>query len=79
MRSYMKIFACVECGKQFEAEELPRRGELCFKCHVRGINLGFTYGKEDFHGPTVRERAQKQVEEASANGITAEPIGTRWV
>lgn len=75
----MKIFACIQCGKQFEAEEMPRRGSLCFKCHVRGIHLGFTYGKEDFHGPTVRERAQKQVEEASAAGITAEPIGTRWV
>lgn len=70
---------CDNCSTAFYAPELPRRGAICFKCHIGTINLGFTYGKEDFHGPTVRERQVKQVADAKAGGITAEPIGSRWI
>jgi hypothetical protein len=38
------------------------------------VNLGFTYGKEDFHGPTIKERQDKQLADAKA-GINAEPVG----
>jgi hypothetical protein len=58
---------------------MPRRGPVCFKCHVKNIRIGFTHGKEDFHGPTVRERQQQQVKEAAAAGINAEPVGNRWI
>jgi len=75
----MQHFYCELCKKQFEAEELPRRGEVCFGCHVKSIRLGFTYGKEDFHGPTIRERQQKTVDDAKMNGYNAEPVGSRWV
>jgi hypothetical protein len=61
------------------SDELPRRGSYCFKCHIRGIKWGYTYGKEDFHGPTVVERQREQVRQAEAAGIKAEPVGTRWV
>lgn len=61
------------------ADELPRRGPRCFGCHVRTVNLGFTYGKEDFHGPTIRERQEKTVSDAKINGYNPEPVGTRWV
>jgi hypothetical protein len=46
---------------------------------VKNIRIGFTHGKDDFHGPTVRERQQQQVKEATAAGINAEPVGTRWI
>jgi len=75
----MQDFTCVECGRSFMGEELPRRGEVCFRCHVRTIRLGFTYGKDDFHGPTVRERQAKTVADAKINGYNAEPVGSRWV
>jgi hypothetical protein len=75
----MKNFRCLECLTEFEADELPRRGSYCFKCHIRSINLGFTYGQEDFHGPTVRERAKEQERLAAEAGIKAEPVGKRWV
>lgn len=52
----------------------PRRGLICFKCHVKTINLGFTYGKDNFHGPTIKERQNKIVADAAAKGITAEPV-----
>jgi cytochrome c5 len=58
---------------------LPRRGAICFKCHIGTVNLGFTYGKEDFHGPTIKERQEKQVADAKINGINAEPVGSRWI
>lgn len=75
----MNLFTCTTCGSRFEHEELPRRGEICFKCHIKGIRIGFTYGKADFHGPTVRERQLKQEADAAAGGIKAEPVGSRWV
>lgn len=70
---------CDDCGANFEVSEMPKRGSVCFKCHVQGIRLGFTYGKEDFHGPTVRERAQKQINDAKANGLEPAYIGRQWV
>jgi len=75
----MQTFDCLNCGRAFEAEELPHRGAVCFKCHVKTIRLGFTYGQEDFHGPTVRERQEQTVRDAKINGYNAEPVGSRWV
>lgn len=75
----MLDLVCNECSKPFQVDELPRRGAVCFGCHVRTIRLGFTYGQEDFHGPTIRERQEKTVADAKINGYNAEPVGTRWV
>lgn len=69
---------CTQCGREFREEAMPRRGAVCFGCHVKTVRLGFTYGKEDFHGPTIRERQQKTVEDAKINGYNAEPV-TNWV
>jgi hypothetical protein len=70
---------CDSCQNTFVSDEMPRRGPRCFRCHVRSVNLGFTYGKEDFHGPTIRERQEKTVSDAKINGYNPEPVGTRWV
>ena len=75
----MQNFDCLKCGRAFEAEELPRRGPVCFGCHVKTVRLGFTYGQEDFHGPTIKERQEKTVRDAKINGYNAEPVGSRWV
>lgn len=75
----MLFLTCVRCASPFEAEEMPRRGTICFRCHVKTVNLGFTYGKEDFHGPTVKERQEKAVSDARINGYNPEPVGNRWV
>lgn len=74
----MKEFRCLECLSTFMDSELPRRGSICFKCHVKTIRLGFTHGQEDFHGPTIGERQRKTVEDAKINGINAEPV-TNWM
>jgi len=59
----------------FEYEnELPRRGPVCFRCHIKGVRIGFTYGKEDFHGPTIKERQDKQVQDAIAGGYDPQPV-----
>lgn len=70
---------CTECGKLFTFDVLPRRGAVCFKCHVQGIRLGFAHGKEDFHGPTITERQRLQEKQAADAGIKAERVGQRWV
>jgi cytochrome c5 len=74
----MMSFTCKNCDSVFSAEQMPHRGEICFKCHVKTIRLGFTYGQEDFHGPTIRERQQQTVEQARINGYNAEPV-TNWM
>jgi hypothetical protein len=53
---------CSTCSKPIEAENDLKRGR-CFKCHVKNVRLGFTHGKEDFHGPTVRQR-QREMEDS---------------
>jgi len=74
----MLHFTCTQCQREFSADELPRRGEICFACHVRTVRLGFTYGQEDFHGPTIAERQRQTVEQAKINGYNAEPV-TNWM
>ena len=76
----MLSVTCNQCSTMFYTPELPRRGAICFKCHIGTVNLGFTYGKQDFHGPTIKERQDKQVADAKAGGIDAVPVGTsRWI
>lgn len=70
---------CDQCQSTFFADELPRRGAVCFKCHVKTIRLGFTQGKDEFHGPTIKERADKAIADAKINGYNPEPVGARWV
>lgn len=70
---------CNECGKLFTFDVLPRRGAVCFKCHVSTIRLGFSQGKEEFHGPTIAERQRLQEKQAADAGIKAERVGERWV
>jgi len=73
------MIVCEPCGKQFKSDEMPRRGAVCFGCHVKTIRLGFTHGKDDFHGPTIKERADKAISDARINGYDPQPVGTRWV
>jgi len=55
---------CSTCKDPIEGENEIKRG-VCFKCHVKTVRLGFVNGKEDFHGPTVRER-QRYYEDSDA-------------
>lgn len=73
------IITCDNCSDDFTCEEIPRRGSVCFKCHLKGIRIGFTHGKEEFSGPTVGERQRKIIADAAKDGRTVEPVGSRWV
>ena len=73
----MMELSCETCKNQFFVEQMPHRGSICFKCHIKGVRLGFTYGVEDFHGPTIRERQQKTIADAAAGGYEAVPV-TNW-
>lgn len=64
---------CKTCGRVFEVDDIPRRGSVCFGCHCKGIRLGFRHGKEDFHGPTIKERQEKTLADARQAGINAVP------
>ena len=53
---------CSTCERPIDSENDLKR-QLCFKCHVKSVRLGFTHGKEAFHGPTEREQ-QRAMEES---------------
>lgn len=69
---------CAECGESVRFDMRPRE-VLCFKHKIKTISLGYAYGKEDFHGPTIRERQERQLKYAADAGRTIEPVGTRWI
>jgi hypothetical protein len=74
----MMPFTCQTCSVEVVVDEIPPRGEICFKCHIQTVNLGFTYGKEVFHGPTITELQRKTVSDAKINGYDAQPV-TNWM
>lgn len=69
----MAVFVCNNCESRFVEDVLPRRGSVCFKCHVKTIRLGFAHGKENFHGDTIKQKQEKIVADAKAKGIDAVP------
>jgi hypothetical protein len=75
----MAEFKCERCESTWIEDTLPRRGEICFACHLKSIRIGFTHGKENFSGPTIRELQNKTISDAAAAGRTIEPAGSRWV
>ena len=74
----MTNFTCEECSRQFYDEELPHRGAICFGCHIKNVRLGFTYGKDNFHGDTIAEKQRQIMSDAAINGVQAEPV-TNWM
>lgn len=75
----MTVFVCERCDARWVGDVLPPRGSICFKCHIKTIDIGFTHGKADFSGPTIGERQRKTVADAAAAGRTIEPASSRWV
>ena len=75
----METFNCEKCDAVATVDVIPRRGRICFKCHISTVHVGFSHGKEDFHGPTIKQRQEQQLAQAKAAGINAEPVGTRWI
>jgi hypothetical protein len=76
----MGFLHCAACGKDMSGEsaQSERRG-ICFGCHVKTVSIGFSYGKESFHGPTIRERQEQTLRDAAAAGVDVTPVGSRWV
>jgi hypothetical protein len=75
----MAEFKCERCESTWIEDSLPRRGEICFACHLKSIRIGFTHGKAEFSGPTIGERQRQTIESAAKEGRTIEPAGSRWV
>jgi cytochrome c5 len=69
----MAVFICETCESRFIQDSFPPTRKECFKCHVKGIRLGFKHGKEDFHGDTIKQRQEKILADAKKNGINAVP------
>ena len=75
---------CSDCGKDLPEEKFNSESfspDVCFKCRVQGIRLGFTAGRESFHGDslvggTIRSDNEHTVKTARENGHDPVPVKT---
>lgn len=69
--------SCTDCGRALpEDAKYPE----CFKCRVGTISVSYPYGRAQFHGPTIKERLErewKSVAKAAKKGNHFEPIPVR--
>lgn len=83
-------FRCDTCGHtKFITCSMEERDQAVSCDPCKGLPMarvlsvsGFHYpygGREEFHGPTIRERQERQISEAKSVGLDPEPVGTRWV
>jgi hypothetical protein len=70
---------CARCEDAIHAANHPSMVDGCFACKVDTIGLTYRYGREEFHGPTIRERQREQEAVCERDGVKAEPVGERWV
>lgn len=57
--------------------------DTCFAAKMKywregGVPMQFTYGKQRFSGPTIRERQQKIVDDAAREGKSVRPVNPRY-
>jgi hypothetical protein len=64
----------------------PAEPDTCFACKMaykrrgHGQVITYAHGRDDFHGPTVRERQARDLKFYRDQGMThVEPVGSRWV
>lgn len=80
------VFRCRRCGALKDlSRPVDRRNDpvTCSHCETepmerlfgQGVSWQYTYGRDDFHGPTVNERREEQLRLTP----NAEPVGQRWV
>lgn len=62
---------------EFRFGEAPRTHKGMPRVYDGSIH--YTYGKDDFHGPTIGERFERQVADCAADGKGYEPVGQRWI
>lgn len=70
---------CEECGRLFTFDVIPRRGAVCFRCHVKGVSFGFQQGQQMFHDKTIKEQEREIIDSAKREGRDIEYVGNRWV
>ena len=73
----MGSLQCEQCGKVFTFDVIPRRGAICFRCHVKDVNIGFRYGQDNFHNTTLREQEREILGDAAARGVEVEYVGNK--
>ena len=68
-----------DCGNKFTEEQSS--GTVCYPCKLGSFTVNWVggggYGREAFHGSTVREIQADTMAEASRKGIDAEPVPMR--
>ena len=75
---------CDTCGNTLPKDKFNEESyspETCFKCRVNGVRLGFSAGRQNFHGDhlvggTIASDNRHTVSQARANGHDPVPLKT---
>jgi hypothetical protein len=81
---YCKMKTCDTCENTLPTDKFNSESyspDTCFRCRISGIRLGFSAGKESFHGDTlaggtIASDNRHTVELAKANGHDPVPVHT---
>ena len=68
---------CESCGKEQSKDRFNPdcpSPDLCFRCRISGVSLGFSGNQEFFHNDTIKGFRDRTISEGRANGIDPEPI-----
>ena len=69
---------CASCEDHAHSLLHPIMADGCFACKVQTVGLQFTYGKDDFKGPTIGERQEQQYAECKRDGVDIAPVAKTW-
>jgi hypothetical protein len=67
---------CNSCGKDKATSQFNLDGpspDICFKCRLSSVSIGFGGHREFFHNDTVKAFQERQVAEGRANGLDPIP------
>lgn len=78
------MYTCTDCGNELPKDKFNPESfspTVCFKCRVSGIRLGYTAGREAFHGDslvggTIKSDTEHTLREARANGHDPVPVSS---
>ena len=78
------MITCIDCGNELPDTKFNKESfspDSCFKCRVSNVRLGFSQGKESFHGDslvggTIKSDVEHTLKLARSQGHDPVPVSS---